>query len=61
MKIPFGRHFDQMEFFEFLWLYERLAKQKEKENENNINNSGTSMKMNQQDVAQDMLKSEGLM
>ena len=31
MKIPFD--FDQMEFLEFIYLFERLAEQKQKENE----------------------------
>ena len=30
MRIPFF-HFDEMEFYEFIWFFERLAKQKKEE------------------------------
>ena len=58
MKIPFGQTVDQLEFFEFIWLYERLAKEKQKENEN-INNS-RSMDSIGGDAAQNLLRSEGI-
>ena len=58
MRIPFGQTFDQLEFFEFLWLYERLTKEKQKESEN-INNSKT-LKSGQSNLAEEMMKSEGL-
>ena len=56
MKTPFGYNFDRMEFFEFLWLYERLVKEKQKENEAN----STSTKTNTNDLASEMMKREGL-
>jgi hypothetical protein len=58
MGIPFGQNFDQMEFFEFLWLYERLAKEKEKEAKNI--NTNRSLGNGQKDLAQEMLQKEGL-
>jgi hypothetical protein len=58
MKIPFGVNFDHMEFFEFLWLYERLVKEKQKEQEN-INSSKT-LKPGQHDLAEEMLRTEGM-
>jgi len=58
MKTPFGQNFDQMEFFEFLWLYERLAKEKQKEQEN-INTNKT-LKLGQKDLASEMMQNEGL-
>jgi hypothetical protein len=58
MKIPFGQNVDQLEFFEFLWLYERLAKEKQKEQEN-INRSKT-INIGQKDLADEMIRSEGL-
>jgi hypothetical protein len=61
MKIPFGQTIDQLEFFEFLWLYERLAKQKEKEAQNINSNGNQNLKTNQKDMAEEMMRSEGLM
>jgi len=59
MKIPFGQTIDQLEFFEFLWLYERLAKEKQKEQEN-INSSKT-LNVGQKDLASEMIQQQGLM
>jgi len=62
MKIPFGQTFDQLEFFEFLWLYERLVKEKQKENENINSTSSLNIGAGEQkDAAAEMLRSEGLM
>jgi hypothetical protein len=38
MGIPFN--FDQKEFFEFMWIYERLCKERQKENERTLKQQG---------------------
>ena len=38
--MPGMSNFDSKDFFEFLWLYERLARQKNKEQEEQNNSQG---------------------
>lgn len=59
MKIPFGQAIDQMEFYEFVWLYERLAKEKQKEQD--IINNNKSIGFGKKDLAREMMLNNGLM
>jgi hypothetical protein len=38
MGIPFD--FDQKEFYQFMWIYERLCKERQKENEKALKQQG---------------------
>jgi len=58
MKIPFGSTLDQLEFFEFLWLYERLVKEKQKESEQS--SGATNLKPGQKDLAAEMMRDAGM-
>ena len=59
MRIPFGQTIDQLEFFEFVWLYERLTKEKNKEQEATGNNQ-TISNNGRKDLAKDMMNQNGM-
>jgi hypothetical protein len=56
MKIPFD--FDQMEYFEFMWLFERLVKEKNKESESI--NTNRNLRPGQVNLANELMQERGI-